>query len=385
MRLSHRARVLKALSHEEPDRVPFDLGGTGNSSIHVQAYQSLKAHFGVEAEDTFQSKWLQSVFVHEPILQALDIDFRSVACGPSDSKPDIPVGEDGYQDEWGVVRRMPPGCLYYELVKPPLAGPITVHDIVNHPWPDPTDPGHTRGLRDRALAFREGTDCALVVRLPSPLVHATQFLRGFEDWFLDLGGDHKLAGALFDATVDYTSGLTAEILREVGDLADVVAFGDDLGFQNGPLISPNLYRRLLKPRHQRFFDTIREHTQAFIHFHCCGSIRSLLDDFIDLGVDAINPVQVTARDMDTATLASEFGDRLSFWGAIDTQRVMPSGTPQEVRAEVRRRIEDLAPGGGYVLSAVHNIQAGVSVENILAMFDAGREFGEYPVGGKEGR
>ena len=380
MRLTHRERVLRSLRHEEPDRVPFDLGGTSNSTIHIEAYQGLKAHFGIEAEDTFLNTWLQSVVVHEPILQALDIDFRCVAYGPSDSKPEIEVGEDGLQDEWGVLRRKPPGSFYYDLVKPPLAGPITIHDIVNYPWPDPCDPGHTRGLRDRALAYRQNTDYAIVLRLPSVFVHTTQFLRGFEDWFLDVGGDRRLAGALFDATVERTSALAEEILKAAGDLADVVVTSDDLGYQRSPLISPELYRSLFKPRHKKYFETVKKHTGAFLHFHCCGSIHALLDDLIDIGVDAIHPVQVAANGMDSGILGPRFGDRLSFWGAVDTQRVLPNGTPEEVRTEVRRRVEDLAPGGGYILGAVHNIQPGVPVENIIAMYEAGEEYGRYPIG-----
>ena len=379
MVLSHRERLIRTLRHEEPDRVPIDLGGTLSSSIHLAAYQELKKYFGIEAEDTILQKWLQIVAVDERILQALDIDFRAIELGGSDSKPDIPVGEDGYQDEWGVVRRKPPGSYYYDLVKSPLAGPITIQDIVNYPMPDPCDPGYTRGLHERLLQYRENTDYALVMRLPAPFVHTTQFLRGFEDWFVDLATDEKLATTLFDAVVDQSSALAAEILKVAGDLVDVVTLGDDMGFQNGPFISPELYRRLLKPRHKKYFDTVKKHTNAFIYFHSCGSIYKLLDDLIELGTDAINPVQVAAKNMDSSILGPEFGDRLSFWGAIDTQRVLPYGTPDEVRAEVKRRIKDLAPGGGYILAAVHNIQPDVPVENILAMFKAGKEYGRYPL------
>jgi len=377
--LSHRERVIKALKREEPDRIPLDLGSTICTSIHITAYQKLKAHFGIEAEDTIINMMMQTVAVHEPILQALDIDLRLVLPGAPDSRPIIPVGEDGYQDEYGVVRRKPPRSLYYDLVKCPLAGPITIQDIVNFPWPDPTDPGYTRGLREQALYYREKTDYATVLRLPVPFVHTTQFLRGFEDWFTDLAVDKKLAAALFDAAVEHNSALAAELLKAAGDLVDVVAFSDDLGFQNGPIVSPELYRELFKPRHRKYFETVRKHTSAFIHFHCCGSIYKLLDDLIELGVDAINPVQVAAKDMDSRILGAEFGRRLSFWGAIDSQFVLPKGTTEDVKAEVRRRIRDLAPGGGYILAAVHNIQPGVPVENIIAMFKAGKEYGRYPI------
>jgi len=379
MPLSHRERVIKALRHQEPDRVPFDLGGTANSSLHVKGYQKLKAHFGIQAEDTIIHKMMQTVAVHEPVLQALDIDFRYVGPGSPDSRPDTPVGENGYQDEYGVVRRQPSSALYYDLVKSPLGGTITIQDIVNFSWPDPGDPGYTRGLRERLLDYRENTDYAIVLRLPSAFVHTTQYLRGFEDWFIDLAADQKLAGALFDAAVEHSSALAAEILKVGGDLADVVAASDDMGLQNGPIVSPELYRRLFKPRHKKYFDTVKQHTSAFLHFHCCGSIYKLLPDLIELGVDVINPVQVAARDMDSSLLGPEFGDRLSFWGGIDTQKVLPRGTPEEVKAEVRRRIRDFAPGGGYILGAVHDIQPDVPVENILAMFEAGKEYGRYPI------
>ena len=379
MSLSHRERVIKALSHQEPDRVPFDLGSTPNSSIHVLGYQKLKAYFGIEAEDTIIHRMMQTVAVHEPVLQALDIDLRYAGPGAPDSKPDIPVGEDGYQDEWGVIRRKPPSSLYYDLAKSPLAGPITVQDIVNFPVPDPTDHGYTRGLRERLLYYRENTDYAIALRLPSAFVHTTQYLRGFEDWFMDLAADKKLAAALFDAVTEQSSALAEEILKVGGDLVDVVAFSDDMGFQNGPMVSPELYRQLFKPRHQKFFDTVKKNTSAFIHFHCCGSIYKLLPDFIELGVDVIHPVQVAAKDMDSSILAPEFGDRLSFWGGIDTQKVLPTGTTEEVKAEVRRRIRDFAPGGGYILSAVHDIQPDVPVKNIIAMYKAGKEYGRYPI------
>jgi len=379
MPLSHRERVIRALSHQEPDRVPLDLGGTICTSAHIATYQKLKAHFGIEADDTIINKMMQTAAVHEPILQALDIDFRAALPGVPDSKSVIPVGEDGYRDEYGVVRRKPASSFYYDLVKCPLAGPITIQDIINFPWPDPADPGYTRGLRERILYYRENTDCAIVLRLPVPFVHTTQFVRGFEDWFIDLAVDKKLAGALFDAAVEHNAAVAAEILKAGGDLVDVVAFSEDLGFQNGLIVSPELYRELFKPRHKKYFDTVKKHTSAFIHFHSCGSIYKLLPDLIELGVDALNPVQVAARDMDSAKLAAEFGDRLSFWGGIDTQTVLPKGTTADVKAEVRQRIRDLAPGGGYILCAVHNLQPDVPVENILAMYEAAKEHGQYPI------
>jgi uroporphyrinogen decarboxylase len=380
MTMGHRERVLKALNHEEPDRVPFDLGGAAGSSLHISKYEELKAHFGVEGPTTLGNKWVQSVVVDEPILQVLDIDFRYLSMGASDSRPEVDAGKDAYRDEFGILRRMPQGGLYYDVVEFPLSGAITVRDIVNFPWPDPTDPGYTRGLRDRALALRDSTDCAIVLQLASPFVHTTQFLRGFEDWFMDIVGDPKLATALFEATVEVSAAKVAAVMKEVGDLVDIVITADDLGFQNGPIVSPDTYRQLFKPWHKKFFAAIKDNSPAFINFHCCGAISELLDDLIDIGVDAVNPVQVAAHGMDSAELAARFDGRVTFWGAIDTQQVLNNGTPEDVRAEVRRRFTDLAPGGGYILSAVHNLQPDVPLENILAMYDEANEFGHYPIG-----
>lgn len=379
MALSHRERVLKALSHKEADRVPFELGSTRNSSVHLAAYEKLKAHFGITAESTMLHKFMQIALPHEEVLKAFDIDFRYAGPGHPDTPQDKPYGEDGYIDEYGVTRRKPRGSMYYDLVKAPLAGPITVQDIVRYKLPDGSDPGYTRGLRERLLKLRNETDYAIVLNLPSAFVHLSQFLRGFEDWFIDLAADQKLAGALFDAAVEQTSAVCTSVLKAGGDLADIVATGDDLGAQNGPIISPELYRKLFKPRHKKFLATLKKNTGAPIHFHSCGSIYKILGDLIEIGVDVIHPVQVAARDMDSAKLKKEFGARLSFWGGVDTQHVLPKGTPAEVKEEVKRRLRDFTPGGGYILAAVHNIQADVPVANILALYEAGKEFGQYPI------
>lgn len=378
MPLSHRERVITALSHKEADRVPFDLGSTVDSSIHIEAYRKLKKHLNFTAEDRIIHTFMQTAAVDEPVLQKFDIDLRFAGGGGPDSRPSQPYEKDGYIDEYGIVRRKASNGLYYDVVKFPLAGTITIRDIANFKMPDPTDPGYTRGLRERMLELRK-TDYAIVLRLPNIFVGMSQFLRGYEDWFIDLAKDQKLAAALFDAVVDHTSAIAKQLLKAAGDLADVVRASDDLGTQYGPQIPPELFRKLFKPRYKKFFDTVKKHSKAFILLHSCGSIYSLLPDIVDLGVNAIHPVQVAARDMDSAKLKKEFGDKLTFWGGIDTQRVLPRGTTDEVRAEVKKRLHDFAPGGGYILAAVHNIQPDVPVENIMAMYEAGKKYGKYPI------
>jgi uroporphyrinogen decarboxylase len=159
----------------------------------------------------------------------------------------------------------------------------------------------------------------------------------------------------------------------------VVSISDDIGMQDRTTVSPEMYRRMVKPRQARAFRFIHEHTPAPLMYHTCGSVYAIMDDLIEIGVNALNPVQTTATNMEAARLKEEFGDRISFWGGIDSSRILPWGTPAKVRDEVRRVIGTLGPGGGYILNSVHNLQPGVPVENILAMFEAAREFGSYPV------
>jgi uroporphyrinogen decarboxylase len=204
-----------------------------------------------------------------------------------------------------------------------------------------------------------------------------QYLCGFEDWLVNLIANPRFAGALLDRVVELESQMVRNILRAVGECVDVVLCPDDLGMQTAPLIAPALYRKMIKPRHRRLFDAIKGGTRAKLLLHSDGAIAPLIGDLVDVGVDALNPVQVSAAGMgDTKRLKREFGNRIAFWGAIDTHRVLPFGSPQEVREEVRRRIETLAPGGGYVLASVHNLQAEVPPENVCAMFEEAKRHGD---------
>jgi uroporphyrinogen decarboxylase len=205
------------------------------------------------------------------------------------------------------------------------------------------------------------------------LVHQTQYSRGFEDWFLDLGQDHGVFQALMEAVLEVMIEWNRLALEQIADVIDIVAFGDDIGQQDRTVCSLPLYRKLIRPCQERIVAAIRRHTRAKILYHTCGSVYRYIEDFIDIGIDALNPIQVTARNMEPERLKREFGGRIAFWGGIDTQSVLPRGSVQEVREEVKRRIADLAPGGGYVLSAVHNIQPEVPPENLIAMYEAARE------------
>ncbi len=370
--MTHRERLLAALEHREPDRLPMDLGTARFTGMTAPAYEKLRAHLGFGDPGPIVDRMQQLVEMDERILHHLDVDARAFSFGAPDSGGDVELGNGRYRDEWGVVRRRPPGCHYYELEICPLAGELTPERIARYPWPDTTDPGRTRGLREKALQLRR-TDYAVMFNARFNLVHMTQYLRGFEDWFLDLGSNHELFQTLMHAVLEVMIEINRRALAEVGDLIDIVAFGDDVGMQDRPVCSPPLYRKLIRPFQERIVATIRSHTRARILYHTCGSVYHYMQDFIEMGIDAVNPVQVSARHMDPERLKSEFGDRIAFWGGIDSQRLLPGGSPEEVRAEVRRLFSFMGKGGGWVLAAVHNIQPDVPPENVLAMFEAGRQ------------
>jgi uroporphyrinogen decarboxylase len=379
--MTHRERVLAALNHQEPDRVPIDFGATRCSSIHVAGYERLKKYFGIEAENIITDRIMQPVQVDERILQALDIDTRFIALTPPDNSRDAQLEPTRWRDEWGIIRVQPEGSLYYDLEVSPLAGEITIQDIVNYPWPDPHDPGRTRNLRERVQKLRESTDCAIVFNMTGGFIHIAQYLRGFQEWFTDLILDPKLAGALMDAVLEVNMAIVKDALPLVSDLVDIVFTGDDIGHQNSPMVSPEIYRKLIKPRQERYFRQVKELTKAKVLYHTCGDVFPLVPDLIDLGIDAINPIQVTANEMDPARLKAAYGDKMAFWGGIDSHRVLPYGTPDDVRREVELRICQMGKCGGYVVNAVHNIQPDVPPENIVAMFEHAREFGKYPLTG----
>lgn len=376
---THRERVLAALNHQQPDRVPIDLGATRNTGINRFAYRKLIDHLGIEAEvkplQPFGSSRVQGLTkIGEQVLQRFDIDVRGIFLGEADSGHEQELADGRYRDEFGVIRVAAEGSPYYEWAGSPMVDEFSMDAIRALTLPDPEDPGYIRGLRDEAQRIRRDTDCALVLHLDHIIVHATQYLRGFENWFLDLALQPDLLCALMDKILDYRLVMTERALHEVGDLIDVVSMSDDVADQRGPIVSPDMYRRYIKPRHRRFFDMIHAHTAAKLLFHSCGSVTRLLPDFIDIGVDAINPVQVSCKDMQTDRLKREFGADLAFWGAVDSMFVLPQGTPDEVRAEVEQRIRDLGQDGGYVLAAVHNVQHDVPAENIVTMYDTARSY-----------
>ncbi len=370
--MTHRERVLASANREEPDRVPLDLGGTHASGITAAAYERLKAHLGVCAPTVYLSRRSRVAVPDEEILQRFGIDTRIVVPRVAEEPGGAGDAPDTYVDEWGVERKMLPGGHYY-VSRPAFPEDSTAADLERHNWPDPDDPARYRGLREEASRLRKETDCALLMYLPARIMSLGQFLRGFDVWLMDLHANQAFAEALLERGTEIQLRMIGHILEEAGDLVDIVNVADDLGMQTGPLFSVATYRKMLKPWHRKIYSFVRAHTRAKLMLHTCGSVRELIPDLIDIGVEILNPVQVSAQGMEPGRLKEEFGNELCFWGGIDTHRVLPFGSCEEVRAEVRRTISQLGAGGGYVLGAVHNIQPEVPPENICAMFDAALE------------
>jgi uroporphyrinogen decarboxylase len=382
--MTSRERLLKALNHEEPDRVPIDLGGN-QTGIHKFAYQALLDHLGLKDDLTIMDAVQQLARPCEAVLQRFHVDTRYVAAGAAASfKGGIVKRERNGRlwhdltDEFGVTWSMPDDHPYYmDISHHPLAK-ASVADLREYPFPKGDDPGRFAGLRERALELRRNTPYAVVSGISGVVYEICWYLRGLERWFIDMMEDPDFCEALLDCTLKFWMDWFRLFLDEVGDVVDVIMVGDDLTGQNGPLFRPDFYREVVKPRQKTLVQYIRSRTTARVWYHTCGACRTYLPDLLDNGIDVLNPVQVSAAGMDPAVLKSEYGERLAFWGgALDAQHVLPCAKPEAVREHVQRNLEAFKPGGGYVFNNVHNIQAGVPPENIVAMYDAAYEFGFY--------
>ena len=383
--MSSRERVLTALDHREPDRVPYDFGGTFVTSSHHVAYRRLREYLGLSPEVNVADIRLGLAWTDRDVQDLLGADVGIVATGPPDPASwQLEVREAGeyleLTDEYGMGWRQPrDGGLYFDLFHSPLADVETPADVAAYPWPDPTDPhrfSHLRADCERVV-FEEGRASACKGIIPGTL-EVSLWMRGFERFFMDLVQDQALAGAILDKALEIKLRFWETVFGQIGDILDVIYDADDYGSQMAPLIAPDLWRKMIKPRISELYAFVHANSRAKVFLHSDGAIKSLIPDLIEAGVDGLNPVQFTAEGMDLAELKREFGREIAFWGGgVDTQKVLPRGTPDEVRAQVLRNVETLMPGGGYIFATVHNIQADVPPENIVAMVEALREVGVY--------
>jgi uroporphyrinogen decarboxylase len=382
--MTPRERVIRAVNHQVPDRVPIDLGGN-QTGIHRKAYERLIAHLGIEDRVTIMDAVQQLAKPCEAVLERLHVDTRYVSAGAARAWKGGIVktvrGGKSWQDltdEFGITWSMPEDQgLFMDITHHPLAN-ARLEDIRSYPFPKGDDAGRFEGLRERALRLKKETPYAVVSGISGVVYEICWYLRGLEQWFIDMKTQPAFCEALLDQTLKFWMDWFRPFLDEVGDVVDVIMIGDDLAGQDGPLFNPEFYRKVVQPRHRTLVQYIRSRTQARIWYHTCGSCVRLIPDLISNGIHILNPVQVSARDMDPKALKEKFGRDLVFWGGgVDSQKFLPFAKPAAVAQQVKANVEAFKPGGGYVFNNVHNIQADVPPENVVAMFDAAYEAGFY--------
>ena len=373
-----RERVWAALNHQEPDKVPLDLGATQVTSLTLVANDNLKEYLQLGAGgEVIACPLTECVQPNEEILQLFETDFRTVRMkAPSESSGKgftahaverTPPGHE-FVDDLGTVWRK----VFYDYapVVYPFAG-LTTSDLASFPWPNPYDPGRVAGLRAETQALRASTDYAIVtdIMVGGPFEQATRS-RGTEQFMIDLAWDARFAHTLLGKLTDVAIGMWDAQLSAIGDLVDVVCQGDDLGMQSGLQVSPKMYREFVKPCHEHIFSFIHSKTKAKVFLHSCGSVYSIIPDLIEVGVDILNPVQVSAWNMGLERLKTEFGKDICFWGGgIDIQK-LPFMTLEEVEKAVGHSLDVMAPGGGYVFAATHNILPEIYGEKIHTAYMA---------------
>ena len=379
--LSSRERIIKTLNHQEPDRVPIDIGGCSANLIHENAYKNLVEYLKIKnPEIKIQSLMIGAVYIDNRISNRLRSDVTGIHPGKTDNwKLELDTTNDSWNDEWGIHYKRHKSTMNYEWESHPLESINNIIDLKNYKWPDPRDPGRYRNLRDKAKDIFENSDKAIIVQQAFGIWEHYYSLRGYENAFIDLATNKKFVKYLTEKLTEWLIIYYENILNLVGSYVQIVKINDDLGSTNGPLISLKTYREIFKPGHEKIIKAIKKKTKAKILIHSDGSIYEFLPDFIEIGIDIVNPVEITAKDMKPSILKKEFGEDISFWGGGCSNKILEFGTPEDVENEVKRNIMEFAPGGGYVFGTIQNIQPFVPPQNIVKFFDAAYKYGKYPI------
>lgn len=382
--MNSRERMMTALAHREPDRIPFDLGGLLQSGVHLHAYARLRRFLGLPTTaPKAQTFVVQTARLEEDFLERLQVDTRFVSRYLSTGQP-LHLTDEGdataFVDEWGCGRRKPKqGGLYFDIYRHPFDVEDVVGRLATYNWPDPTDPGRFQGLKEAAQAVRKMGKAVILGAHCAGVFEVAWFLRGLERFLTDLAAEPRWAESFLDKVLELKVAYWEAALAELGEYVDVVNEADDVAGQHNLLMSPRMYRRSIKPRHRQLFACIkRAAPHVKLLFHSCGAVRPLIPDLIEIGVDILNPVQISASGMAPLELKRAFGKEVCFWGGgVDTQGVLCRGTAAEVREHVRRNMDALAPGGGFVFAPVHITQADVPPENFMAMWETLQAHGAY--------
>jgi uroporphyrinogen decarboxylase len=403
--MNSRERILAALNHREPDRVPIDLSGHRSSGISAILYPKLRTFLDlpprpVRVYDPIQ----QLAIVDEDMLDLFGVDTIELGRGFALNEKDwsdwvLPDGTPCQMPVWAlpereenrwvirsksgrVIAQMPDGALYFEQTYYPFFEEENLEKlpealdecmwsaVASPPGPLVSGPDGDQILVQGARKLRASTDRAILGLFGGNLMELGQFFYRNDKFLMLLALDPPRVHQFLDRLLDIHIKNLEGYLNLLGETIDVIVFGDDLGMQTGPQISPEMYREFFKPRHSKMWKRAKELADVKVMLHCCGGVRQLLPDLIDAGLDAINPVQISCRWMEPEKLKADFGNRLVFWGGgCDTQHILPQGTPNEIRAHVRQQVEIFKKGGGFVFQQVHNILANVPPENVVAMFE----------------
>ncbi len=371
--LTSRERFILSLSHQETDRVPTDLGGLPTTIRTKALYQRLRSFLGLPSLKKVRHFVDEHIIPDEDLLAAFQIDTRYIRTGVAKSWKKEMIDQYTVRDEWGTAWTKPPNFIYSSIVDHPIKEP-TISTLNSYSFPDPEDLGRYEGLKQKAARLYEETSYAIVADYPTGAGVFDQAwrLRRMEELFLDMLERQEFCHELFELIGGWYERVYERYMQEVGPYIQMVMFYEDLSMQEGPLMSLELFRRYVKPQHKKVIKVIRNNTDAVICLHICGSAYAFIPEFIEMGIDVLNPVQIRAKDMEPEKLKAEFGDKLSFHGGVDTQEVLPYGSPQLVKEEVRNLVNILGKNGGYLLASCHSIQPDVPPENIKALFTAER-------------
>ena len=416
--MTPRERIASTVKHQAPDRVPIDLAAMRSTGIMSIAYNGLKERlgFGSLASRMYdlvqQLAYPDSEVLDRFQIDAVDLGNLLTQDGSLWKDWRLPDGSDCKVPNWfdpiynkekkrlelldsegDLIGVMPDGCLYFEQSCYPLADgniPATTEELRKKmakviwdylpcsPWDMAQEADYWEWLSKAAARARASTDRAIMLGFGGNLLEWGQMLCSNENFLMMLAAEPKKAARLLDMLTEIHLENLEKVIQAVNHSVDILQMGDDLGMQKGMQISPEMYRRLFKLRHQKIYRYVKDHSDMFVFMHNCGSTSAVLGDLIDIGVDILNPVQTSAAGMDPKKLKDEFGRDITFWGGgCETQGILWSGTPREVEEHVKERIDILAPGGGFVFNQVHNIMADIPPENVVAMLDAALTYGGY--------
>jgi uroporphyrinogen decarboxylase len=369
--MNYRERFEATVKHKPVDRVPFDLAGTSLTGMeHPESVEKLRQFLGITGS---YDGWYRKF--DERILKHLDIDVRRVGDILSPASP-LAGQKSDYEntDCWGITRVYT--GMYWDIKNPPLKG-ATIEDLDKYPWPqaENIDMNLIDEFREQAKKLYYETDYVVCAEHPVfGVLEMGCWMCGFDDFLLRMALETEFVIKFFDKILDYQKKVIDMYYGAVGDYIHFTTSGDDFGTQTGPFLSPAMFEELVKPYYQERISYTKKYTKAYYFHHTCGSVYSLIPHLMEAGVDILNPIQPGARDMEPEKLKRAYGASIAFHGGIDTQFILPHGTVDEVKQEVYRVLEAMSGDGGYILSPAHNIQPDVPVENIAAIFEAGKQY-----------